>query len=643
MCCALVLWATSGRGWAQASIPNPVVYVEQVPVPQFRTKDSVVAISGTHLADAVAAPRGGGLMIRYPDGDVRDLTAAAGYGSSGALQDGQAIAVRDPSVHWSGTKVLFSMVVGAPLSESDHSDYFWQLYEVSGLGAEQQPVITRVVGQPEDSQNIQPTYGTDERIIFVSDEPISGSGVTRPVIDEQGTSEAVTGLWSLDPSDGALTLLEHSPSGSFEPMVDSFGRVVFSRWDHLQRDARAGAFGAVDYANESSGSPQMPWLDVFPEPLQASGDTLGHHFDQFLPWTVNEDGSGLETMNHLGRHELSPFSPRAIDSPGLVDFEEGIGGGRLGAATRAGSYLQIVEDPLEPGRYVATDAATHASSAGRLVSLTASPGTNPDDSRVRLVNGEGTARDPSYLSDGRLMASLVVGVTIDAVYGVITDFGGGSGTGFIPGADSPFTIMVARPNQRDRILQGGPLTAIRSKRVEMYLPGAATPHVDAEMKLWQLQAVELVARPVPSSMAEPPIGAPEASVFADAGIEVEALREWLRENDKALLISRDITSRDANDRQQLFDLSVSSSTAPFKDVHVNPVESLGFFQGDYVREYPIGSGLPAGRRVVARPLHDGFPAGSSGLPLGSTRVAPDGSMAMIVPAKRAAAARPRPM
>src|SRR3546814_10016913 len=46
-------------------------------------------------------------------------------------------------------------------------------------------------------------------------------------------------LWSLDPATGDLFMLDHSPSGDFTPILDSFGRVVFTRWDHLQRDQQA--------------------------------------------------------------------------------------------------------------------------------------------------------------------------------------------------------------------------------------------------------------------------------------------------------------------------------------------------------------------------------------------------------------------
>ena len=35
---------------------------------------------------------------------------------------------------------------------------------------------------------------------------------------------------------GQLSILDHCPSGNFNPIIDSYGRVIFTRWDHLQRD-----------------------------------------------------------------------------------------------------------------------------------------------------------------------------------------------------------------------------------------------------------------------------------------------------------------------------------------------------------------------------------------------------------------------
>src|SRR3954447_12759365 len=96
--------------------PNPVLFVTQVPIPNEVNDNAVanvfvpvVSPLGNHLADTAHSGRGGGLWIRFPNGTLRNLTRAAGFGAS-SIQHGIGIAVRDPRVHWNGTKALFSMV-----------------------------------------------------------------------------------------------------------------------------------------------------------------------------------------------------------------------------------------------------------------------------------------------------------------------------------------------------------------------------------------------------------------------------------------------------------------------------------------------------------------------------------------------------
>ena len=119
------------------------------------------------------AGRGGDLYIRYPDGTLKNLTAEAGYGNAG-FQGQQSIAVRDPCVHWDGAKAVFSMAIGATEKQYDHLPFYWQLYEIEGLGKDQTPIITRVPNQPEAYNNVAPIYGSDDRIIFTSDRPHNG-------------------------------------------------------------------------------------------------------------------------------------------------------------------------------------------------------------------------------------------------------------------------------------------------------------------------------------------------------------------------------------------------------------------------------------------------------------------------------------
>ncbi len=220
---ACALAATLGPHAVEAAT-NPILFVTQVPRGNDQAQPTnVTSTFGNHLADVIAAGRGGDLWIRYADGTLKNLTAAAGYGSTdpSGFQGADAIAVRDPSVYWDGTKAIFSMVVGAPAQERDAGTYVWQLYEITGMGQGETPVITYVPYQPPNANNVGPTYGSDDRVIFTSDRPRNGAGHLYPQFDEYLGTQSTTGLWSLDPVSGDLRLLNQAPSGDFTPIVAS--------------------------------------------------------------------------------------------------------------------------------------------------------------------------------------------------------------------------------------------------------------------------------------------------------------------------------------------------------------------------------------------------------------------------------------
>ena len=105
--------------FAQVTTPNPILFVTQFPIPyDFAAIGSVFA---NHRGGTDLVGRGGDLYIRYGDGSLRNLTREAGYGEAGAMQGANAIAVRDPHVHWSGTKAVFAMAIGAPTSSTNGS------------------------------------------------------------------------------------------------------------------------------------------------------------------------------------------------------------------------------------------------------------------------------------------------------------------------------------------------------------------------------------------------------------------------------------------------------------------------------------------------------------------------------------------
>src|SRR6185369_16121334 len=97
------------------------------------------------------APRGGDLWLAKPNGSLTtvtltNITRGLGFGLAG-IQHTNGIAVRDPTVHWSGQRALLSMVVGAPMNATDTNSFFWQLCELTGL-PNGPFAITKIPGQP---------------------------------------------------------------------------------------------------------------------------------------------------------------------------------------------------------------------------------------------------------------------------------------------------------------------------------------------------------------------------------------------------------------------------------------------------------------------------------------------------------------
>lgn len=589
-----------------------------------------------------AVARGGDLMIRYPDGSLRNLTREAGYGMDGQ-QGANAIAVREPAVHWSGSKALFSMVVGAPTARFQVASYFWQLYEVSGLAPGQTAVITKVAGQPTGYNNVSPFYGTDDRVLFTSDRPRNGARHLYPQLDEYESTATITGLWRIDPrvAGGDLQMLNHTVSGAFSPSIDSFGRVVFTRWDHLQQDQQADAdraspasptYGAVDYASEAADAASRPLADeVFPEPRggRASspyGAVNGHTFNLFTPWQINEDGSDEETLNHIGVHELS-FGYRqrsfAADAA-LSDFTDDTLHANRKSIRGDGGLFHVREDPRLPGSYVAINAREFGSlTTNQIVRFSGAPTLNaeqmtvtdltPPDTGSGLVGGR--YRNPLPLSDGGLIASHTPVAAADAAQLVDIRL-----------------KRLAVDGVTGLYSAGASLTGGIRKAVTWWDPDTLRSF---DGPLWELEAVEVVSRTPPRRVA-PPLEAPEARVLADAQVDEAALRAWLRANDLALIVTRDQTSRDRADRSQPFNLQVPGGrkTVSPRGGRSYDISHFQIVQADQVRGYRF-----AGRRPIAQPMHEPAarnPANPGG-PAGSVKIAADGSTAAFVPARRALA------
>lgn len=105
----------------------------------------------------------------------------------------------------------------------------------------------------------------------------------------------------------------------------------------------------------------------------------------------------------------------------------------------------------------------------------------------------------------------------------------------------------------------------------------------------------------PAAMADP-----ERAAFAQAGVDPDVFRGFLRERGLALLVMRNVTTRESRDRQQPFNLRVPGGEATVRNGGVpRDVTHMQFVQADAIRgiggrSSPMPRPAPA-RAVPARP------------------------------------------
>lgn len=722
---ALALAATEA-----AALTNPVIFVTQTPT--MTGEADIATVTGTfstHLPGIQAAPRGGSLYILYPDGTLRDLLAdaitAACTGNPNCdpkpleLQGGILVsghAVREPTVHWDGNKVIFSLLKNVSKQQFQviPADTRWQMYEITNLAKGSTPVLAKVANQPPEYNNVSPIYGSDDKIFFSSDRPITGNPIHYPQIEEYESGPTVSGLWKLDPATGALTLLDHAPSGVFTPFLDTFGQVIFTRWDHLQQDQQAlnavekalnpaadDYFRAYTYLSENdvgadkrefvedfvrrkvalntpandmqawgAGEPAVPEYHLGHPVLSGLGDmgrngtvagviggrSITHftpsnkygkfdglRFNLFVPWQINQDGTGHETFRHFGRHDVGMYANKSyMDDNALSEFAVTSQNAPLNGRD---GYFQLVEEPTAAGRYlgVATpEFNTHASGfilrmrdTGQAISEV---GTAVQFTKLTDPASQTRYRNPVMLSDGTLIAA------VDEVPANAKD------------------PLPANQKMKFRLytlkLVGGfyvpdqPLSAGTTRTFNYWDPDALRTWNGRQ---WELSPVEVRVRARPPMAVEPAIPAPEAVAFADAGVDVAQFRQYLRDNDLALIVSRNVTRRDSADNQQPTNLRVDPQNVPSGQTgaqtlrsgqpgaKVYDVAKLQLYQNDLVRGYGAhasGSGAnfkDGGRRGLARPMHHAGAVASNPTSTGvpGVKIAHDGSFAAFVPAKRA--------
>jgi hypothetical protein len=377
--------------------------------------------------------------------------------------------------------------------------------------------------------------------------------------------------------------------------------------------------------------------------LLAGTGLAGHTFNQFFPWQITEDGMAEETVNHVGRHELGGSYANAAytNDPNLQDLY--YFGNHYNTNT-INNFIEVSEDPVTPGLFYGIDApefATHA--AGQIVSLSGGTNINPSFMRIAYLTPRvthsyassltnippdhtGFYRNPIKTTDGYMIAA--------HTSWALSESGGGSVS--FPSTSYDFRLKFLQFTNGFYV-PAAPLTSGLTNRSVYWSPDTLVTQTNT---LWEFDPAEVVSRSRPARSQEP-IAAPELSAFATANVDVSQFQAYLRTHQLALIVSRDVTTRDHADRLQPFNLHIAGTSHQTIGASgkIYDIAWLQLFQADQLRglNYGNSSSPRAGRRVIAQHLHD--PAAdnpmSPGAPLAGQQLGQDGSMAALVPARRA--------
>jgi len=228
---AIATWAESERAAVLGETPtmHGIVFVrgpvgKSLPL----AHDAFVSGSDLFVLDAGSPPA-----------SARNITASA-------HPDGPAD-VRDPAVAHDGNRIVFAM---RKTADSSH-----ELYEIrrDGTGLRQLTESTSNFPGGARVACVQPTYGPDGRVYFVS---------TRAGHLAEGHADLDTDVWAVDPDTRALERLTHDPAPELSPTFfgvgKSYGTLAFTVVRATPEGDRSAVFRMpLDHNKVHHGDPEL--------------------------------------------------------------------------------------------------------------------------------------------------------------------------------------------------------------------------------------------------------------------------------------------------------------------------------------------------------------------------------------------------
>ncbi|MFW6163692.1 MAG: TolB family protein, partial [Planctomycetota bacterium] len=238
---------------------GPVLFVKRVP--------SAFSHQLTQYLGRDARPGGGLFVLAEPGRSLRCRQLAAELPTGSYLL---------PDVSFDGRRVVFAFcaVDQPPRNREDHGDVFYHLYEVRADGSG----LRQLTDGPHD--DVAPRYLPDGRIVFLS--------TRRGGFHRCGRGPCPTHTLHACEDDGSnITTLSWHETHEWDPCVLGDGRIVYTRWDYVDRHAvhyqqlwtcrPDGSLAAAYYGNNTL-SPVGTWeARPVPGSARVMATAAAHH------------------------------------------------------------------------------------------------------------------------------------------------------------------------------------------------------------------------------------------------------------------------------------------------------------------------------------------------------------------------------
>jgi hypothetical protein len=223
----LVIFVLQGCGSGSGQEQDPVV----VDYPVAYVKRPITETTITDIRFSQVSEAGGDLYLKnYAAGGAEEVNL------TGSVTGGEGD-VRDVSVSFDGTKLLFSLRLPLIEDAEPEDQPTWNIWEYDIPSQSLQRVIVSDI-TAEDGHDRFPQYLPDGRIVFSSTRQrlakarLLDEGKPQYLAMERSVDEPAMVLHVMNSDGTNITQISFNRSHDFSPSVLANGQIVFSRWDN---------------------------------------------------------------------------------------------------------------------------------------------------------------------------------------------------------------------------------------------------------------------------------------------------------------------------------------------------------------------------------------------------------------------------